>query len=77
MSVPARGGEPTVLTTPERPENEDHVFPSLLPDGRAVLFTILTIGASRAATAANAQVAVFDLKTGVTRVLLRGASQAE
>ena len=41
MSVPAGGGEPKVLTTPDPAQKErDHWFPSVLPDGHAVLFTI-------------------------------------
>src|SRR5262249_29590172 len=37
FSVPAGGGEPKVLTTPDPKQNEhDHIFPFVLPDGSAV-----------------------------------------
>ncbi len=71
--VSADGGEPTVLTTPDAAQREgDHAFPSVLPGGRGVLFTITTAG-----QADNAQVAVLDLKTGQRKTLIRGGSQAE
>jgi eukaryotic-like serine/threonine-protein kinase len=71
LQVPAAGGEPTVLTTPEPAKGElDHWFPSVLPGGRGVLFTIRTSGAE------PSQVAVLDLQTGRQRTLVRG-SQAE
>ena len=73
LSIPAAGGEPTVLTTPDVAHGElDHLFPSVLPGGRAVLFTIEAAGG-----AANAQVAALDLKTGQRKTLIRGGSQAE
>ena len=69
----ADGGEPTVLTTPDAAQREsDHGFPSVLPGGRGVLFTITAAG-----QADNAQVAVLDLKTGQRKTLVRGGSQAE
>ena len=55
--VSADGGEPTVLTTPDAAQHEgDHAFPSVLPRGRGVLFTIATAG-----QADSPQVAVLDL----------------
>jgi serine/threonine-protein kinase len=70
--VSADGGEPEVLTRPDSGRREsDHVFPSVLPDGRGVLFTITAEG-----PADNAQVAVLDLRTGRWKTLVRG-SQAE
>jgi serine/threonine-protein kinase len=40
-AVPAAGGEPRMLTTPDKASGEaDHLFPSALPDGRSLLFTI-------------------------------------
>jgi eukaryotic-like serine/threonine-protein kinase len=73
LSIPAAGGEPTIVTTPDAAHGElDHLFPSVLPGGRAVLFTIVAAGG-----AANAQVAVLDLKTGQHKTLIRGGSQAE
>ena len=71
--VSADGGEPTVLTTPDAAQGEsDHGFPSVLPGGRGVLFTITAAG-----QADNAQVAVLDLRTGRRKTLVRGGSQAE
>jgi serine/threonine-protein kinase len=74
LSVPAGGGEPKILTKPDRQQGEaDHVFPFVLPGGRGVLFTIIAAGQP----IENAQVAVLDLKTGQRKILLRGGTQAE
>jgi eukaryotic-like serine/threonine-protein kinase len=71
--IPADGGEPTALTTPDAARREgDHVFPSVLPGGRGVLFTIATTG-----EADNAEVAVLDLRTGERRTIVRGGHQAD
>ena len=73
LRVPAAGGEPAVLTTPDAAHGEvNHLFPSVLPGGRAVLFTITSRGPVE-----NAQVAVLDLTTGQRKTLIRGGSQAE
>jgi serine/threonine-protein kinase len=73
LSVPAAGGEPTVLTKPD-PGEGDHLFPSVLPDGGRVLFTIVpaSLGAG-----SSPQIAVLDLKTKVRKVVVRGGSQAQ
>jgi serine/threonine-protein kinase len=72
MSVHAAGGEPRVLTKPDPVHGEvGHLFPSVLPGGAAVLFTIT------APQLENSQVAVLDLKTGQRKILIRGGSQAE
>ena len=69
----ADGGEPAVLTTPDAAQREsDHVFPSVLPGGRGVLFTTTAVG-----RADNAQVAILDLRTGRREMLVRGGGQAE
>jgi len=66
-------GEPTILTRPERARGEAfHLWPEMLPGGRAVLFTILAVTGGLDA----AQVAVLDLQTGKPRVLVRGGSHA-
>ena len=71
--VSAAGGTPTVLTQPDPNRGEaDHLWPEILPDGRAVLFTIT----ARAANADAAQIAVRDLRTGAQKVLVRGGSDA-
>jgi serine/threonine-protein kinase len=73
MRVSAGGGEPAVLTRPDTAQGErDHVHPSLLPDGRGILFTIVPSNAAE-----PKQVAVLDLKTGQRRTLIRGGSQPE
>ncbi len=71
--VSAAGGTPEVLTTPDRAQGEaDHLWPELLPGGRAVLFTITAVTGGLDA----AQVAVLDLETGARTVLVRGGSHA-
>ena len=71
--VSADGGEPTVLTTPDPAQLErNHAFPSVLPRGRGVLFTIATAG-----PVDSSQVAVLDLKTGQRKTLIRGAGDAQ
>jgi hypothetical protein len=71
--VPAAGGDPTVLTMPDRASGEvDHYWPEFLPDGQAVLFTVIPAGGDLD----NAQIAVLDLRTGTSRVLIRGGSHA-
>ena len=69
----AAGGEPAVLTKPDSERGDsDHLWPEFLPGGGAVLFTIYpAIGGPD-----NAQVAVLDLKTGASKVLVRGGSHA-
>ena len=74
LSVPAGGGEPRVLTKADTAHGETgHWFPSVLPGGRAVLFTIAASGSG----AENAQIAVLDRQTGRHKTLVRGGSQAE
>jgi serine/threonine-protein kinase len=71
--VPAKGGQPTELTRVDRERGEDdHVWPEFLPGGEAALFTI--VPANRAIE--NAQIAVLDLRTGSTKVLINGGSHA-
>jgi Tol biopolymer transport system component len=71
--VSAHGGTIEVLTRPDHGRGEaDHLWPDLLPGGRAVLFTIT----SQAGGLDAAQVAVRDLRTGTQTVVLRGASDA-
>ncbi len=69
--VAAAGGPTTVLTRPDRAQGEaDHLWPEMLPGGRAVLFTITALTGGLDA----AQVAVLDLQTGTRKVLVRGGS---
>jgi serine/threonine-protein kinase len=70
--VPADGGEPTVLTIPDAARHEtEHAFPSVLPGGRGVLFTVIATGETD-----TSQVAVLDVTTGRHKTLVSG-SQAE
>jgi serine/threonine protein kinase len=65
------GGESEVLTKPNKESGEtDHVYPSFLPGGGAVLFTILGTRAE------DSQVAVLDLGTGQYKTLLKSANHA-
>jgi serine/threonine-protein kinase len=69
--VPASGGEAEVLTRADQSRGErDHAFPSQLPGGRGVLFTVR-------ASETDRRIAVLDLKTGQHRTLIRSGSQAE
>ena len=69
MRVSANGGEATVLTKTGATHN-GHYSPSMLPGGRGVLFTIW------ANTPDERQLAVFDLKSGQQKTLLRGGVAA-
>jgi hypothetical protein len=72
--VSADGGPPTVLTRPDRAQGEvDHVWPEMLPGGRAVLFTI----SAPTGGLDVAQVAVLDLQSGTRKVLVRGGTHAQ
>ena len=71
--VALAGGPTTVLTRPDRAQGElDHLWPELLPGGRAVLFTITALTGGLDA----AQVAVLDLQTGTRKILFRGGTHA-
>ena len=69
LRVPATGGQPVALTTPNVSKGEgDHWFPSVLPEGRGVLFTIVPPG-----QAVRSEVAVYDARTKEYRTLIRGS----
>ncbi|MEQ1691033.1 MAG: protein kinase [Gemmatimonas sp.] len=71
--VSADGQTTMLLTTPDSARGElDHVFPSYLPGGRALLFTILP----RSGGIEGASVAVYDLETKTYKVVVRGGSDA-
>jgi serine/threonine-protein kinase len=64
------GGEPRLVTRPDHTKHElDHLWPDVLPDGRAVLFTI------RSSTGTDS-IAVRDLQTGAQRVVVPAGSNA-
>lgn len=67
------GGTPEALTTADSAHGElSHRLPHVLPDGRAVLFTILRSPGAWDDT----QVAVRSLVTGEQKVLVEGAADA-
>jgi serine/threonine-protein kinase len=69
VRVPSGGGTPVVLTTPDESKGEgDHWFPSVLPDGRGVVFTVSVAG-----QVDRSELAVWDSRTGQSRRLLRGS----
>jgi serine/threonine-protein kinase len=71
--VPAAGGTPEQITTPDAAADEkDHLFPSTLPGGRGVLFTVTNLGANIATS-----IAVLDFRTGQRRTVIPGGSQPE
>ena len=70
-SVPASGGTPKRLTTPDGAHGElAHWWPQLLPDGDHVLFTAFSTPIERA------KIEVLSLKTGKRTVLLEGGVSA-
>ena len=72
MRVSANGGASEVLTTPDTGHpGTSHQFPSVLPGGRGVLFTIDAEGRE------SPRIAVLDLRSGKWRVLLEGGSGGE
>lgn len=69
----AAGGGVTVLTRPDKAHAELwHMYPEMLPGGRAVLFTIMPLTGGLGA----AVVAALDLDTRQIKVLVRGGSDA-
>jgi len=69
----AGGGAVKVLTRPEPARGEAaHVYPEVLPGGRAVIFTVVPTTRFTDAT----HIAVLDLQTRTQTVVVRGGSQA-
>ena len=68
--VPARGGEPEALTTPDLTQNESHFNPFVLPGSQALLFT-RTYG-----TFENPAIQALDLKTLQQKTVLGGGADA-
>ena len=61
-----------MLTKPDRERGEgDHLWPEFLPGGEAVLYTITRHRRHR-----EREIAVLDLRTGTSKVLIRGGSHA-
>ncbi len=68
--IPAGGGTPEVLTTPNPSEGEvSHRWPQVLPGSEAVVFTVGTSG-----NWANAHIVVQSLRTGERRKIAVGSS---
>ena len=70
--VSAEGGEPQALTTPDAEHEGTHAFPSALPRGRGVVFTVSAGGQEN-----SSRVAVLDLNTGQRKTLFRGGGDAQ
>ncbi len=65
--IPASGGEPRRVTTPDAAKGERHYFPQLLPDGEHVLFDLWGLGRT-------GRIAVVSLRTGEQRILVEDAA---
>ncbi len=65
--IPADGGTPERITTPDTSKGElGHWWPQLLPGGRVVLYT------AYASSAEQSRIDVVNLKTGERKVLING-----
>jgi serine/threonine-protein kinase len=74
LRVSVDGGEPTVLTRPDHARGEDvYRSPELLPGGQAVLYTVAALTGGLDA----ASLAVLDLRSNKSTILLRGGSHAQ
>ncbi len=70
--VSENGGEPRLLVKPEpRRKQRAYAWPQFMPDGRSVLFTIVPEDSIE-----GAQIAVLDVKTRETRMVVKGGSAA-
>ena len=70
FSVPADGGKPEALTTPDKTKEEyGHRLPHCLPDGNSVLFTIM-----KDAHDTQPRIAVLDSRVQKWRVLMEDAA---
>ena len=69
--VPASGGVPQQLTTPDAAEGEvEHVWPQMLPGGQTVLFTVV------ANPEEDSRIVVLSLETGEEKVVVTGGFHA-
>ncbi|HEY7575099.1 MAG TPA: hypothetical protein VIB08_08045, partial [Thermoanaerobaculia bacterium] len=74
-TVPAGGGKPEVLTTPDAKKGErSHRWPAALPGGQAVLFTIGLLQGP--GNYDDARIAVLERKTRQIKILLEGGTMA-
>jgi eukaryotic-like serine/threonine-protein kinase len=75
MRIPATGGVPQAVTTPDAAKGErSHRWPEFLPDGHSVLFTVGLL--EKPGDYDDAAIDVVDLKTGVRHNVYQGASLA-
>ena len=73
LSVEGRGAEPEILTMPDPAKGEsDHVYPTPLPDGTGVIFTIT----KREGGIDAADIALFDFNSRSITTVLTGGSSA-
>jgi len=70
FQVPAMGGEPKVIGTPEQHGERTWRWPQVLPGGENVLFTGLVAAAGAAMNSANLE--LLSLKSGRVKVVRRG-----
>ena len=73
--VSSTGGTPKLIVTADRKAGEVLHGPQLLPGGESVLFTVGKAGAV-VDRWSSAQIAVQSLKTGVRKIVMRGATDA-
>ena len=66
--VSATGGEPELLAIPDPGQGRFYVSPEILPDGKAVVFTVIND--------VNFQTAVLSLETGEKKIVIEGGRQA-
>src|SRR6266581_5326325 len=75
FQISANGGTPRAITTVDFKKNErTHRWPQVLPDGKAVLFTVGTINSPDNYDGSNIE--AVTLATGERRVVLQSASMA-
>jgi len=75
VRVPATGGVPQPVTTPDAAKGErSHRWPEFLPDGHSVLFTVGVL--EKPGDYDDAAIDVVDLKTGARHTVYQGASMA-
>jgi serine/threonine-protein kinase len=74
LVVPATGGVPKELTKSDPARLVDHIFPTVLPGGRGVLYTMRNV--SSVGDAAS-DVAVLNVQTGESKMLVHGGTNGE
>jgi eukaryotic-like serine/threonine-protein kinase len=73
LSVSSAGGNPQVLTKPDRGNDQtEHLYPAILPGARYVLFTIAPPG--QRMNTEGVKVGILDRTTGQSQVLVRSAA---